>query len=329
MQRPRVCLTPGLLPQAVAQVEAAGEQNGIYRFDFTMQSDDWKEVELRQNFDRLREVLNTYPNLDDYIMQGEKGANGKFHVQGFIHMAIKVRPGTLGTGLHQELGHKNLSIRPCSTTGRAAAASYCMKETTRVILPVAKDGGKCIKELNPYMARLKMQATLPSKLLPWQQALLDSFQQEPHNRRVTWLYDSVGRAGKGTFCRYLMVKVPGTIILDHGKAADLYTAVADYMDKQGYPRVIVFDLARAVPRGLPADDLYVAIEKIKDGCFVAPKHHSRVVAYPPPHLVVMANHTPDKLKLSLDRWDIHELKAAARPKIPVMPRLTLPGCAAL
>lgn len=319
---------PPAFSAAVADSESVAEQNGIYKFSFTMQSkqEAWTVAQLKEKFVRLKEVLDGFPNLDDYIMQGECGENGINHVQGFIHMAVKVRVGTLGTALHEALEHKNLNIRPCSTNGRAVAAQYCMKETTRVILPVAKTGGKCQKELNPYMAKLKMLSILPTKLLPWQQALLDSFQETPHLRRVTWLHDEHGRAGKGTFCRYLMCKVAGTIVLDHGKAADLFTAVADYVDKFGAPNVVVFDLARAVPRGLPQDDLYVAIEKIKDGCFIAPKHHSRVVAYAPPHVVVMANHAPDLTKLSKDRWDVHFILGEARPKLPKMPRLELPGC---
>lgn len=311
---------PGIHPDIPA------DTNGVFKFSFTAQHSSWDILQLKKEFTKIQHFLDTHPTIDDYIMQGEKGESGNYHVQGFVHMAVKVRESTLGIAFHQALEHKNVSLKHVSSNGQAVAASYCMKDKTRVILPVAKSGGKCAKALNPYLARLHMEKWIPSKLLPWQQALADSFKAEPHLRRVTWIYDKDGRAGKGTFVKWCLLKVLQCLTLSYGRAVDNYTVVAEYMEANTYPKVVLFDLAKACPNGVTETDLYVAIEKIKDGVFTAPKHHSRMIAFPPPHVVVFANSMPMVSQLSRDRWDVHELRGIARPKVEPMPRLTIPGC---
>ena len=137
-------------------------------------------------------------------------------------------------------------------------------------------------------------------LYPWQRALLAEYLHETnqHNRDVIWITDPKGWAGKTEFSRYLRYNYGAMII--GGKAADLKFAIKNHFDTANrYPTLIILDVSRA-DRSLVS---YSGLEDVKDGMFFSTKYESgSLTTSYTPHVIVMANFSPDRDKLSADRW---------------------------
>lgn len=129
----------------------------------------------------------------------------------------------------------------------------------------------------------------------WQESLLGQLIVEPHPRKVMWYYDEVGGVGKSLFSRRFRDEHGGRpYVVTGGKHADI---------QYGYARqpVVFFDWPRSGEEAFP----YGVVEAFKNGYFLNTKYESTPVYFNSPHVVVFANFSPDRSKLSADRWDIH------------------------
>lgn len=68
-------------------------------------------------------------------------------------------------------------------------------------------------------------------------------------------------------------------------------------------RVVLFDLSRAQE----AHFNYEVLESVKNGIMFSGKYESGMKVYPSPHVIVFANWPPDESKLSADRWEVKYL----------------------
>lgn len=88
----------------------------------------------------------------------------------------------------------------------------------------------------------------------WQRRVLDICEGPIHDRKITWVYDWKGSAGKSLLCKWL-VSNKEALFLSGAKLADAACAY------NGQP-IVVFD----IPRSTPADFVnYGTIETIKNG----------------------------------------------------------------
>ena len=137
-------------------------------------------------------------------------------------------------------------------------------------------------------------------LYNWQVALLNGYLQDvnQHNRDVIWITDPVGWAGKTEFARYLRYNYGAMII--GGKSADLKFAIKNHFDTaKQYPALIILDVSRADWQLVS----YSGLEDVKDGMFFSTKYESgSLTTSYTPHVIVMANFSPDRTQLSGDRW---------------------------
>lgn len=120
----------------------------------------------------------------------------------------------------------------------------------------------------------------------WQSDCL-SHLLEQDNRKITWVWDPRGSAGKTTLIRALQREVGcgGVAVLRGGKAADLIHVWVN----RGCPDIVVFDLART--RGHIAH-LCGLMENFKDGNVVATKYDGRDIPSKSVRVLVLSNSPP-------------------------------------
>lgn len=235
--------------------------------------------------------------IDRYIFQLEKGEKaGRYHFQGYCHYIKCQNEHGLTKRWQKGLDLKKVWIRPASSNGLEALKNYCMKDETRVCGPWS--------DKPIYMGQ-----DLPKQLTEWQAKLEKYVQSDVNDREIIWIHDQVGCCGKSMFCKWLVYKHKAFLI-QYAKAGDiLFQAV-----KAGPKKIYIVDLTRAKPQEIGALDLYTAIESIKNGAVVSTKYEGGTMLMSPPHVIVMANHTPDVGALSVDRWnvvhlsDVHQIK---------------------
>ncbi|QMW68649.1 replication-associated protein [Crucivirus-93] len=186
-----------------------------------------------------------------------------------------------------------------------ACMKYCSKDDTCV-------GGKVKVEKvkDPYILDDPLEG---NDLHPWQKELELELEVKADKRSIIWYYDHEGNSGKTTFAKYLCIKYPGEVIYMAGKAADLKYGVFDYHQtqdamvlkgfKRQYLRIVMFDLTRSTEDFIS----WQGIEEVKNGIFYNTKYKSGMCLYNCPHVIIFANFKPNKLKLSLDRWNIRIL----------------------
>lgn len=135
---------------------------------------------------------------------------------------------------------------------------------------------------------------------PWQADIIQIVTVDPHPRTVHWFVDFNGNTGKSYLTKYLCLKYDA--IICNGKTSDVFNQVCQWMQKnpETSPRLVILDC----PRSSMDYINYQAIEKLKDGCFYSGKYEGGMCLYESPHVVCFANCSPDRSKMSADRWNI-------------------------
>jgi len=133
------------------------------------------------------------------------------------------------------------------------------------------------------------------KLRPWQERLDNELKGVAGDRRIIWVYETVGNVGKSWFSKYLVAK-RGAARFPNCRTQDLAMAY------KGEP-IIAFDFSRTVEGRLN----YGLIEQLRDGTIFSSKYESRTKYFADPHIVCFANWLPDLTACSGDRWSIREV----------------------
>lgn len=140
---------------------------------------------------------------------------------------------------------------------------------------------------------------------PWEEWLLEILSQEPDDRKIYWLWEPLGNAGKTTFQKWYTIRHKDTITLS-GNATDMKNGVLQFFDKNGaHPRVIFVN----VPKSQHVNEKFSwgGFEQVKDMFFFSGKYEGGMVNGPPPHMVFFANKPPVIEEMSLDRWEIKDI----------------------
>lgn len=238
-------------------------------------------------------VINSLTRVgcDDYVFQLERGEKkGKLHWQIFCHVKERVRALTLQRrlGLATDWG-----VRPCSSMGKEALRSYCMKENTRVEGPFGKkpiylgEDLRCME--NPY---------------PWQRVLMSMLSAIPNDRTIIWIYNAKGNVGKSKLAKYLCVKCKTAKCIPFGTASQIKQNVV----AQGQSKIYLVDCPRSRGKAETMNELFSAIEEIKDGWVKSCMYgkFSQLVMNPP-HVVVFSNWECPRVLMSSDMWEIYTI----------------------
>ena len=117
------------------------------------------------------------------------------------------------------------------------------------------------------------------------------------DRRICFVVDETGGAGKTTLAKYLMSSYR-SFYCTGGKSNDLA-----FSYKDPHAEIAILDLSRN------PDDKdfhpYTFAEQLKNGMFSSGKYASRLKRIVPPKVIWFANQQPDRSKLSDDRYCVH------------------------
>lgn len=134
-----------------------------------------------------------------------------------------------------------------------------------------------------------------AKLKPWQQKLEEQLVKPADDRKVTWIYDTVGGKGKTWFVKYMLANHE-VARFENASSKDIAYA---YKGEQ----IVFFDFSRTCEERVN----YGVIESIKNGMLFSSKYASCQKYFDIPHVVIFANWPPNVEALSKDRWDIRSL----------------------
>ena len=143
------------------------------------------------------------------------------------------------------------------------------------------------------------ERTKSVQLLAWQNELLTELEAvRGSNRKVIWIADIAGGAGKSVLCQWLMSYSQGygsTILFqdfDYRNNSFLYSK----------EKMVLFDL----PRTSKPDNLKF-IEDLKNGYIISTKYEVRKKVFESPVVIVFSNSYPEKTLLSIDRWHVFNI----------------------
>lgn len=259
---------------------------------------------------------DTEKAFTEFQMQLEKGEEeGRLHLQGRFSLRTKRTKSTMleyfrcllqyyvcdeGTPLDEDMGldlYENLTIRP--EVSKLASKAYVTKEDTRL----EGTAPFCYPPLPPRYSGKDIEIVGRSPR-EWQRRMLSIIDSDPDDRRVYWLYDSIGNTGKSKFFKWIQFNRKGEVgeISDAGTASQLKQSSYNL----GPKRVYICDLPRV--KGDNLSDIFRTIETIKNGKLLSTMYGgSEPILFDPPHVFICSNFLPDMRNLSSDRWVIYEI----------------------
>jgi len=223
---------------------------------------------------------------EKYAMQEETGASGTPHLQGSVYF----KNARSWESVRLPLGGQ--WVEPMHT--KKGGFIYCLKDETRT-------GRRWTKGI-PIPPKDPMEGLTPHQ---WQKDILEELKGEPHPRKIKWVWEPEGCAGKTTLAKHICITNPGAIYVS-GAAKDIKYAITQC---KVAPKIIIM----GIPRTQEGHVSYQALEEVKDGLFFSPKYEASMFIMDPPHIIVMANFPPEFGKLSTDRWDIINLSREEEP----------------
>jgi len=216
---------------------------------------------------------------EKFIFGRERGEQGTPHLQGYIYLYIKARPleFCLNSKIHWERckGNELENIIYCSKEG-----NYDKSDNINIPKKL-----KIIKDLRP-----------------WQLSIEKLLIVEPEDRKIIWVFEEEGGVGKSAFARYL-INTYDSLYITEGKKTDIINMVYNYVLTKEL-NIVILD----VPRSNGNKISYKSLEEIKNGIICNTKYETGCKVVNPAHILVFANEAPEVEKLSLDRWDIYEIK---------------------
>lgn len=130
-----------------------------------------------------------------------------------------------------------------------------------------------------------------------------------HSRKIDWFFDAAGGGGKSRLAKYLAWNFPKKVcVIPTFKAWDILKLAAMQPNRQLY----IINLAKSKPKDISKEELYNAIEGIKDGFYCDTKGANvKSVFARIPMVWVFTNHMASRDCMAQKRFTIR--------KVPPMP----------
>lgn len=264
------------------------------RWVFTWNSDDLGGLPNKQN---LIDLLNDI--AVEGVFQTEAGLKtGRLHYQGRFQLkGARLGKKRLLEIFGQICETSNLTFEPEILYD---STKYCTKSETRKAGPFFVGTDSYRQKMTP------MTLTLTK----WQQELLQEIRvvdtDKARDRKVFWIEDSNGGAGKSTFSKFLsfgqkewkVKKLP----IDNPDRIRM--AVCKILQKDDVD-MFTFDFTRTMGKDTSIADLFQVVEELKNGHIVSVMYGNPMeVAMTSPHVVIFTNEKFEEYEkyLSRDRW---------------------------
>lgn len=228
--------------------------------------------------------------------QGEKTA--RLHYQGRFNLKGSRLGKKRLLEIFGELGNvRNLTLEPEILYD---STKYCTKSETRVEGPYYVGTDAYRLRYQPEEIKLRM----------WQKQLLEEIKKidatEQRDRKVIWVQDPNGRAGKSTFLRHLSFGQEDLNVkkLPLDKPDRLRMAICKIVKKENVD-VFAFDFTRTRGKETAVEDLFEIVEEIKNAHVVSVMYGNPMeVTMISPHVIIFTNEKLEDYRdyLSEDRW---------------------------
>lgn len=222
-------------------------------------------------------ITQGFVDASKYAVNPEEGKQGTPHLQGVVEYK------------HARSFDSMKKLFPCHWEKCISkkAVQYCTKLDTQVGDPLIKG----YKKIKPLIKEFK----------DWQLKLNDIFKEDPDSRKIYWVVDPVGGAGKTTYCKHLVQTRDDTLYVC-GKAGDIKYGISSWLETKEL-RIVLLDYTRSLENYVS----YEGLESIKNGIFFNTKYESRMVCFDTTHVVCFSNFEPNMDMLSGDRWVVIHL----------------------
>ena len=245
----------------------------------------------------LEKFLNEI--TEEGVFQKEKGLQtNRLHFQGrFVIKGPRIGKRKLLTMFEKLSNTKNLTFSPERVYD---SSSYCVKDETRVEGPWFVGTPKYRRKNTP------MKLTLRN----WQNQLLNELisplGETFRNRKVIWIQDEKGGAGKSTFLKYLCSQKDGLNFkkLPLDRPDRIRMMVCKITDKEEVD-AFCFDFTRTLDENTSIKSLFQVVEEIKNGHIVSAMFGNPMESIIPfPFVIIMTNEDISRYYhyLSKDRW---------------------------
>lgn len=232
-------------------------------------------------------------NCKHWTFQEEIASTGYTHYQCRFLLKNRKRESTMITQIQKELPAGS-HISPTTTPiYKANDDFYVMKPETRIAGPWSDKNDREEVEISKLPKHLQKEYVWR----PFQQSIIDSIKIEPDDRTINVLYCPSGGIGKSRMAMWLQAR----------KLARRIPPLKSYKDVmrmiKGTPKVPIYfiDLPKAHQHS-NNEELYCAIENIKDGYAWDDRYEWSEEFFEIPHVWVFTNEIPDHNLLSRDRW---------------------------
>eukprot|EP00611_Tribonema_gayanum_P024475 TRINITY_DN5410_c0_g1_i1.p1 TRINITY_DN5410_c0_g1~~TRINITY_DN5410_c0_g1_i1.p1 ORF type:complete len:259 (+),score=36.99 TRINITY_DN5410_c0_g1_i1:343-1119(+) len=239
------------------------------------------------------------PKAFIYQLEAVPGA-ARYTYTGSIHLQTNSRPNTFASSLETYLRTQEAVTAVASITAERSTVSGDLAPTVTYRLPSHRRVGGPWADQDVYLGQ-----DLPRVLLPYQEQLKEYMLGPVSPREILWLVDEHGNSGKSIFAKY-MAYYHDCMTFSSGDTGGLLNMVYKHKTSRCY----ILDLSHTKPKTLSSEDLYSAIEDIKDGYIVDTKYGTGSKQFAPPHVVVFANTPPNNGCLTKDRWTMQHIDPA-------------------
>lgn len=290
--------------------------NGFRHWAFTLNNYS------QEDEDNLGCIVPIQSNDVSYVIYGKEVATtGTPHLQGHVYVtrqhSLRKIKNVLAIEAHfTPVRDVQRSIDYCKKDGtyrefgvppHRAGSNKGLLEAFRATIASGITNRKELRETHPsVMARYPRFAEsvirdfaegvpVPDDTLrDWQSRVVAILDQPPHKRRICFVVDPLGNAGKTHLANWIEAKYEHVQVMKPGKFADMaYEYDID-------TKVLIVD----IPRSKCEHFQYSFLECVKDGRLFSSKYESITKRFVSPHVLVFMNQQPDDQVLSRDRYQI-------------------------
>ena len=186
---------------------------------------------------------------------------------------------------------------------RGKIISKILNEVDSIMEESLDDSDK--KDLELYLLSSTMNHN-NIKLRNWQKDLL-YYLDEPHERKIIWVYGVEGNEGKTFFQKYVS-SLYGYKRVNYMEMVAKSKDIFHVLSKQtlACKDIFLFNISRNLKT---SDVAYDAIEGVKDGLVLSSKYNSKIIKFKTPNVVMIFSNLPPIVDtLSIDRWEIFQIK---------------------
>jgi len=289
----------------------------------------WNEPTLGEfiTSSELKFLLEKMPLVEKFVFQLEAGENThREHFQGAFRTTHRVRQSTLLNSFMDNLSAKLDSrpdyienLKPFLTINRMCGTweesfSYCTKSDTAIEEPVMSDAlivydGADVSFLKEKENRYPWQNSFAEKILSEDENSIKT----PDDRKIVWVWDTIGNSGKSKFIKYLCVTYNDIAKVSFGTGSQLRSGIIS----MGKRDVYIIDMPRTRAEEDSIASLVATLEDLKNGYIVSCMYgaYSKLLMTPP-HIIVFSNEHCPMGMLSADRWESYRIDSVTKKLEP-------------